>query len=164
MAVARLIKLFIASHKSDAEAFLKKLQRTSAVEVRPYSEKIASSTLPIDTAGENQSKVRKALDILNSYKDRELKKLAAKAGKMVIKRSEYENILKDHDLDEAADSIIDLDSEAANLAHRIEEARPKIHQLKVWSCFNALDLVMKRAAASGRNIRILKQLMPTLLP
>jgi len=135
MAVARLIKLFIASHKSDAEAFLKKLQRTSAVEVRPYSEKIASSTLPIDTAGENQSKVRKALDILNSYKDRELKKLAAKAGKMVIKRSEYENILKDHDLDEAADSIIDLDSEAANLAHRIEEARPKIHQLKVWSCF-----------------------------
>ena len=40
MAVARLIKLFIASHRSDTEAFLKRIQRTSAVEVRPYSEKI----------------------------------------------------------------------------------------------------------------------------
>ena len=102
MAVARLIKLFIASHKSDTEVFLKRIQRTSAVEVRPYSEKIEASTLPIDTAGENQLKVRKALDILNSYKDKELKKLAAKAGKMVIKRSEYEKILKHHNLDEIA--------------------------------------------------------------
>jgi V/A-type H+-transporting ATPase subunit I len=135
MAVARLIKLFIASHKSDAEGFLKKLQRTSAVEVTPYSEKLESTNLPIETAGENQSKVKKALDIFNSYKDKELKKLAAKAGKMVIKRSEYEKILKDHTLDEAADDIIDLGNEAENLVHRIEETLPKIHQLKLWSCF-----------------------------
>jgi V/A-type H+/Na+-transporting ATPase subunit I len=135
MAVARLIKLFIASHKSDTEAFLKRLQRTSAVEVKPYSEKIETSTLPIDTARENQSKARKALDILDSYKDKELKKLAAKAGRMVIKRSEYERILKDHDLDQAAGSIIDLDSEAASLAHRIGESSQKINQLKVWSCY-----------------------------
>ena len=44
MAVARLIKLFIASHKSDSEAFLKRIQRTSAAEVKPYSEKLESST------------------------------------------------------------------------------------------------------------------------
>ena len=55
---------------------------------------------------------------------------------MVIKRSEYEKILEeDHELDETADSIIDLDTEAASLAHRIDEADPKIHQLKIWSCF-----------------------------
>ena len=93
--------------------------------------------MPIDTAGENQSKVRKALGILDSYKDKELKKLAAKAGKMVIKRSEYEKILKeDHELDVAADKIIDLDTEAASLAHRIDEAGPKIHQLRYGHASN----------------------------
>jgi len=135
MAVARLIKLFIASHKADTEAFLKKIQKTSAVEVKPYSEKMETSTLPIDTGRENQLKVKRALDILNSYKDKELKKMAAKAGKMVVKRSEYEEILKDHKLDEIADNIIDLDTEAESLIHRLDEIMPKIHQLSIWSCF-----------------------------
>ena len=69
MAVAKLSKLFIASHKTDTEAFLKKLQRTSAVEIKPYSDKLQSSTLPIDTSRENKVKARKALDILNEYKE-----------------------------------------------------------------------------------------------
>jgi len=135
MAVARLIKLFIASHKSDTEAFLKKIQRTSAVEVKPYSEKLESSTLPIDTGRENQLKVGKALDILNSYKDKELKKLAARAGKMVLKRSEYEKMVQSDDLEDIADSILDLDNEAVNLDHRINESGPKMHQLDIWSCY-----------------------------
>jgi len=135
MAVAKLSKLFIASHKTDTEAFLKKLQRTSAVEIKPYSDKLESSTLPIDTSRENKVKARKALDILNEYKDKELKKIAAKAGKLVIKRAEYEKILESSDLEEAADEIIDLDSEAAGLGHRIFETGPKIHQLKMWSCY-----------------------------
>ncbi len=135
MAVAKLSKLFIASHKTDTEAFLKKLQRTSAVEIKPYSDKLQSSTLPIDTSRENKVKARKALDILNEYKDRELKKIAAKAGKLVIKRAEYEKILESSDLEEVADEIIDLDSEAAGLEHRIFETGPKIHQLKMWSCY-----------------------------
>jgi len=133
MAVAKLSKLFIASHKSDAEAFLKKFQRTSAVEIKPYSEKLETSTLPIDTSRENKTNVGKALDILNEYKDKELKKIAAKAGKLVIKRSEYENILEIDNLEEIAGEIIDLDSETSNLEHRISETDPKIHQLKIWS-------------------------------
>jgi len=135
MAVAKLSKLFIASHKTDTEAFLKKLQKTSAVEIKPYSDKLESSTLPIDTSRENKVKARKALDILNEYKDKELKKIAAKAGKLVIKRAEYEKILESSDLEEAADEIIDLHNEAAGLEHRIFETGPKIHQLKMWSCY-----------------------------
>ncbi|TET49017.1 MAG: hypothetical protein E3J58_05700, partial [Actinomycetota bacterium] len=102
MAVAKLSKLFIASHRAETEAFLKRLQRTSAVEVKPYAEKIESSTLPIDTSRENNIKVKKALNILDGYKDTELKKIAAKAGKLVIKRSEYEKIIQDTGLEEIA--------------------------------------------------------------
>jgi len=119
MAVAKLFKLFIASHRVETETFLKKLQKTSAVEVKPYSEKIESSTLPIDTSQENNIKVRKALNILNDYKDKELKKIAAKVGKLMIKRSEYEKIIKDTGLEEVADEIIDLDNEVRSLDHRI---------------------------------------------
>ncbi len=135
MAVAKLSKLFIASHMAETEAFLKKLQRTSAVEVKPYSEKIESSTLPIDTSRENNIKVKKALNILDGYKDTELKKIAAKAGKLVIKRSEYEKIIQDTGLEEIASEIIDLDNEAVSLDQRISETEPKIHQLGVWDCF-----------------------------
>ena len=135
MAVARLIKLFIAAHKSDAETFLKRLQKTSAVEVKPYSEKVESSIMPIETSGDNQSKVKKALDILNLYKDKELKKLAVKAGKLVIKRTEYERIIQKNNLEEIAGSIIDFDNEANNLAQRIADTGPRIHQLKIWTCF-----------------------------
>ncbi|MFC2145167.1 V-type ATP synthase subunit I [Actinomycetota bacterium] len=135
MAVAKLSKLFIASHRTETESFLKKLQRTSAVEIKPYSEKIESSTLPIDTSQENNIKVKKALDILDGYKDKELKKIAAKAGKLVIKRSEYEEIIKNTGFEEIADGIIDLDSEVRALEQKIAETEPKVHQLSVWSCF-----------------------------
>lgn len=135
MAVAKLSKLFIASHRTETESFLKKLQRTSAVEIKPYSDKIESSTLPIDTSQENNIKVKKALNILDGYKDKELKKIAAKIGKLVIKRSEYEKIIRDTGLEEIADEIIDLDNEIKSLEQRIAETEPGVHQLAVWTCF-----------------------------
>ncbi len=135
MAVAKLSKLFIASHRTETESFLKRLQRTSAVEIKPYSEKIGSSTLPIDTSQENNIKVRKALNILDDYKDKELKRIAAKAGKLVIKRGEYEKIIRNTGLEEIADEIMDLDDEARSLEQRIAETEPKVHQLAVWTCF-----------------------------
>ena len=136
MAVAKLSKLFIASHRTETESFLKRLQRTSAVEIKPYSEKIESSMLPIDTSQGNNLKVKKALNVLDGYKDKELKKIAAKAGKLVVKRSEYEKIIRDTGLEEIADEIIDLDNEARSLEQRIAETEPKVHQLAVWSCFS----------------------------
>jgi len=136
MAVAKLSKLFIASHRTETESFLKRLQRTSAVEIKPYSEKIESSTLPIDTSQENNIKVKKALNILDDYKDKELKKIAAKVGKLVIKRSEYEKIIRYTGLEEIADEIIDLDNEIKSLEQRIAETEPGVHQLAVWTCFS----------------------------
>jgi len=136
MAVAKLSKLFIASHRTETESFLKRLQRTSAVEIKPYSDKIESSMLPIDTGQENNLKVKKALNVLDGHKDKELKKIASKAGKLVVKRSEYEKIIRDTGLEEIADEIIDLDNEARSLEQRIAETEPKVHQLAVWSCFS----------------------------
>jgi len=136
MAVARLTKLFIASHKSDTEAFLKRLQKTSAAEVKPYSEKVEADIIPVETSRENQMKVGKALDILSSYReDKELKKAVSRSGKIAVKRSEYEKILQRDDLEKTADDIVDLDSEAAGLEQKIAETGPKIHQLDMWSAY-----------------------------
>jgi len=142
MAVAKLSKLFIASHRTETEAFLKKLQRISVAEVKPYAEKIESSTLPIDASRENNTKVKKALNILDGYKGMELKKIASKAGKFIIKRSEYEKIIQDTKLEEIADEIMDLDVEIKSLDLRIAETEPKINQLEIWDNFkgNIKDL------------------------
>ncbi len=142
MAVAKLSKLFIASHRTETEAFLKKLQRISVAEVKPYAEKIESSTLPIDASRENNTKVKKALNILDGYKGMELKKIASKAGKLIIKRSEYEKIIQDTKLEEIADEIMDLDVEIKSLDLRISETEPKINQLEIWDNFkgNIKDL------------------------
>jgi len=142
MAVAKLSKLFIASHRTETEAFLKKLQRISVAEVKPYAEKIESSTLPIDASRENNTKVKKALNILDGYKGMELKKIASKAGKFIIKRSEYEKIIQDTKLEEIADEIMDLDVEIKSLDLRISETEPKINQLEIWDNFkgNIKDL------------------------
>ncbi len=142
MAVAKLSKLFIASHRTETEAFLKKLQRISVAEVKPYAEKIESSTLPIDASRENNTKVKKALNILDGYKGMELKKIASKAGKLIIKRSEYEKIVQDTKLEEIADEIMDLDVEIKSLDLRISETEPKINQLEIWDNFkgNIKDL------------------------
>ena len=93
MSVAKLSKLFIISHKSDTESVLKKLQEIPiTIEVQPYTEKMEPDMLVTDTVPLYDTKVKRALNILDDYKSEKLKKVASKAGKLVVKKSEYEQI------------------------------------------------------------------------
>jgi len=116
MSVAKLSKLFIISHKSDTEAVLKKLQEIPiTIEVQPYTEKIELEMPVSDTIPLYDTKVKRALNILDDHKSEKLKKIASKAGKLVVKKSEYKRIIENVDFEEIVGSIIDIEEEIESL-------------------------------------------------
>lgn len=136
MAVAKLSKLFIISHKSDTESVLKKLQKTSIpTEIKPHMEEI---DLEIPDSGidrEHNARVEKALEVLASVKKKEVRKAISRAGKLAIRRNEYDRILKSENFEEIVDTILDIENEIEILDEKISDAEPKIHQLELWSCY-----------------------------
>lgn len=136
MSVAKLSKLFIISHKSDTEAVLKKLQKIPpTIEVQPYMEKVELEIPVSDVAPVYSIEVKKALDILNDSKSEKLKRLASKAGKMVVKKREYKKILDKTNFEEVVNSILDIKSEIDNLDSKAADMEPRIRQLNIWSCY-----------------------------
>jgi len=136
MAVAKLIKLFIISHKSDTEAVLKKLQKTPlTIEVQPYTEKVELDIPISDTAPVYNTKVKRALDILNYSKSEKLKKIASKVGKLVVRRSEYDKILENINFEQIVDSVLDIKNEIESLDSKIADMEPRVRELSKWSCY-----------------------------
>jgi V/A-type H+-transporting ATPase subunit I len=136
MAVAKLAKLFIISHKSDTEAVLKKLQRIpNTIEVQPYTEKIELEVPVSDTVPLYDTKVKRALDILDDTKSEKLKKVASKAGKLVVRRGEYERIINNVDFKEIIDGIINVKSEIESLDSRAADMEPRVRIFTEWSSY-----------------------------
>ncbi|MBC8389538.1 MAG: V-type ATP synthase subunit I [Actinobacteria bacterium] len=136
MAVAKLNKLFIISHKSDTETVLKKLQKIPiTVEVKPHTDKIDLEIPVSDTSPEYITRVKRALDILNDSKDEKLKKITSRTGKLVIRRSEYEKILESTNFKEIVDNILDIEDEMDRLDAEVTDMEPRTRQLNVWSCY-----------------------------
>jgi V/A-type H+-transporting ATPase subunit I len=136
MSVAKLSKLFIISHKSDTEAVLKKLQEIPiTIEVQPYTEKMEFEMPVSDTVPLYDTKVKRALNILDDYKTEKLKKIASKAGKLVVKKSEYERIIENVNFEEIVDGIMDIEEEIGNLDSRAADLKPKTLLLKKWSFY-----------------------------
>lgn len=157
MAVARLSKLFIISHKSDTESVLKKLQKTSiSIEIRPYTEEI---NLEIPDSGvdtEQTTRVKRALEILASVKEEKLKKVVSRAGKLVVKRNEYEKILRNEKFEEIVDDILEIESEIETFEDKIAEAEPQINQLQIWSCYKGNLEDIKTTEAYTIKLGIIK--------
>jgi V/A-type H+-transporting ATPase subunit I len=136
MSVAKLSKLFIISHKSDTEAVLKKLQEIPiTIEVQPYTEKIELEMPVSDTIPLYDTKVKRALNILDDHKSEKLKKIASKAGKLVVKKSEYKRIIENVDFEEIVGSIIDIEEEIESLDSRAADLEPKVRLLNEWSFY-----------------------------
>jgi len=135
MAVAKLSKLLIVTHKSDEESVLKKLQSTSLVEIKPLADKIEKPLLTPIKVSDDDIKVKKALKILESYKSKEMLRVAAKAGKLVIKKNEYEEILASQQFEEIVDNILDIENEIIISESKVSEIEPRINQLDAWSSF-----------------------------
>jgi len=136
MAVAKLNKLFIVTHKSDTEALLKKLQKSQiAIELKPYTEKLDLEIPPSDATPEYNSRVKEALDILDDPAEKKLKKFVSKAGKMIVRKAEYENILKGKNFEGIVENILNFREEIENLDTKIKDSEQKINKLSFWSCF-----------------------------
>jgi len=130
MAVAKLKKLLIIAHKSDEEILLKKLQKAAVVEIRPYKEKIDSSVLHLGPGSEYTSNVKKVLEIFDNYK--EGKKIASKAGKLVLKKNEYERILRNNNFEQIINDIPKIEDEINIVSSRISETESQLNQLNRW--------------------------------
>ncbi len=137
MAVAKLIKLLIVSHKSEETKVLKAIQKKAVAEIKPYtleneSQKSVSSFSELYKIGED---TKKALGILNSYKDKVGKIVASKAGKFIIKKSEYEQIAKREDFEEINKEIFEYEEEIISNDNLISDALRKIRLLGKWKPF-----------------------------
>jgi len=136
MAVAELKKLLIVTHKVDEENILKKLKSTSAVEVNPYTDKINTS---VQTSIRSSSdyvvaNVKKALDVVNKYREAG-RKVASRAGKLLVKKDEYDSILKNNDFEDIIQNILEIEDEINASSSNIKEIQPQIHKLKKWSSY-----------------------------
>jgi len=136
MAVAKLNKLFIVTHKSDTEALLKKLQKSQiTIELKPYTEEVDLEILPMDTAPVHNSRIQEVLAIFDDSGDKKLKKMISKAGKIVIGRAEYESILESFDFEEIVDNVLNIREEIGNLDIKITDSAVRINKLSFWSCY-----------------------------
>ncbi len=137
MGVAKLSKLFIISHKSDTKFVLKKLQKAPIpIEIIPYTEteKIDLKVDDFETdSAEKNVKVKKALEILESVKDKKPGKAASRAGKMLIKRSEYEKILRSENFEDIVDTVLKIENEIKNIKDKIADLEARAARLKMWS-------------------------------
>ena len=137
MAVARLVKLLIASHKSEESKVLKALQKKAVAEIKPYNPQESNLSQP-ESAMENfrnVENVKKSLEVLNNHKDKIAKKIAAKAGKIMVKREDYEQISKRPDLEEIIEEILDYENELKTSDAKIAEIQNRIKYLKIWEPF-----------------------------
>src|SRR3989304_4742639 len=136
MAVAKLNKLFIVTHKSDTEVLLKKLQKSQiTIELKPYTEEVDLEILPMDTAPVHNSRIQEVLAIFDDSGDKKLKKMISKAGKIVIGRAEYESILESFDFEEIVDNVLNIREEIGNLDTKITDSELRINKLNFWSCY-----------------------------
>ncbi|OQA21018.1 MAG: V-type ATP synthase subunit I [Actinobacteria bacterium ADurb.Bin346] len=137
MAVAKLAKLLIVTHKSDENGLLKALQKKAIAEIIPYisTEKKKSSINNGVNNSKSVSDIKKAIDILDNYKDKTFKKIAARAGKYIVKKSEYSNIIKRKDFDTIMKEVVGYDEEIRNNEAKIIEINTKIKQLQAWRPF-----------------------------
>ena len=130
MAVAKLKKLLIITHKSDENKLLKKLQKAAVAEIKPYKEKIDSSILHLGPSSEYTSNIKKVLEIFDNY--RENKKIASKAGKLVLKKNEYERILRNNNFEQIINDVLKIEDEINIVSSKISETESQLSQLNKW--------------------------------
>ncbi|MHB1346301.1 MAG: V-type ATP synthase subunit I domain-containing protein, partial [Candidatus Humimicrobiaceae bacterium] len=137
MAVAKLIKLLIVSHKSEETKVLKALQKKAVAEIKPYISETEPQKpfAPFGGLFKIGEDTKKALNILDNHKDRIAKKIASKAGKFVIKKSEYEKIINREDFEEINKEIFEYEEEIKSDDNLISDINKKISTLVKWKAY-----------------------------
>ncbi|MEO0288959.1 MAG: V-type ATP synthase subunit I [candidate division WOR-3 bacterium] len=135
MAVAKLKKLLLITHKDCEKDVLEKLKSNLFVEVRPfkrYAEKDLSAK--VKKYNEDVKILETSLDIINKY--RGIFKYIVKQGKIVVKRSEYIQISKNDKILEIAKDIVDTDAKIEEINSKIKNLKGEINHLAVWNVYS----------------------------
>ncbi len=131
MAVAKLKKLLIITHKSDEENVLKKLQKAAVAEIKPYKEKIDAAFMQVSAPSGHATDLSKAIDILDSFKEK--KQIGSKAGKYVLKRREYEEILEKYDFEQIINEVLEAKEEISIASSKINDTKSRLANLSEWT-------------------------------
>ena len=134
MAVAKLKKLLLVTHKDSEKEVLERLKTKFFVEIRPFTLNIETD---IDTKAkkynENVKILENSLDVMNKYKG--IFKYIAKQGKVVVKRSEYLQISKNDKILDVAKDIVDTDKKIEEINSKIKNLKGEINHLAVWNVY-----------------------------
>jgi len=137
MPVARLTKLLIATHKTEEARMLRTLQKNAVAEINPYlpegKEAAGTYTSNVEIIAEN---VRKAISVMDDYKDKAAKKIASKAGKYLISKSEYESIIKRDDFEDIIGQVFVLQEDIRRTDDRLEELASQTEELQQWRSYS----------------------------
>jgi len=133
MAVAKLKKLLIITHKSDEENVLKELQKAAVVEIKPYKEKIDAAFIQLSAPSGHATDLSKAIDILDSFKEK--KQIGSKAGKYVLKRKEYEEILEKYDFEQIINEVLKAKEEISITSSKINDIKSRLGSLAKWTAY-----------------------------
>ncbi|MBM3708384.1 MAG: V-type ATP synthase subunit I [Actinobacteria bacterium] len=139
MAVANLIKLLIITHKSEEIRVLRSLQKKAIAEIKPYIPKESNIPgSPPESAIEEfkmAEQVKKILQIVDGTKDKGAKKVASKAGKLVVTKEEYEQIKERDDFQDIIEEILNYENEIKINDAEILNINSKINYLKTWKAY-----------------------------
>jgi len=152
MGVARLKKLLIVSHKSEQEAVLNKLQDASLVELKPYTEKIEPVQTYASASEEYTANVKRVLDVFKKYKQK--KKPGENAGKLVLKRKEYEKILSSYNFEQLLQDIRGTEEELTIIDSEIKNMSQQLDTLSRWCAYQ--DNLEDIKTHPLYNIRLIK--------
>ncbi len=133
MAVARLKKLLIVSHKSEQADMLNKLKDASLVDLKPYTEKVEPEQTYSSANEQYSTKAKRGLEILEKHKGK--KKLGEKAGRLVLKKKEYEKILSSCNFEQILQDIMGAHEELNIIDSEIKNMGTQLDTLSRWRSY-----------------------------
>jgi vacuolar-type H+-ATPase subunit I/STV1 len=135
MAVAKLKKLLLVTHKDCEKDILEKLKSNFSVEVRPFNKYFDKDLgVKVKKYNEDVKILETSLDVINKY--RGIFKYIVKQGKIVVKRSEYIQISRNGNILNVAKDIVDTDSKIEELNSKIKNLKSEINHLAVWNVYS----------------------------
>jgi len=158
MAVAQVIKLLVATHKSEELKVIKTLQKKALAEVKPYippEQSLAESESALEVL-KIIEQVKKTLEIIENFKSKDIKKIASKAGKLVVQRHEYESIASRDDLQTVVEDIIKYEQEIRVVESEIFNLKSRINYLQSWQVYKGKISDLKNTEYATVKLGLIK--------
>lgn len=135
MAVAKLKKLLLVTHKDCEKDILEKIKTNLFVEVRPFTLKIENDlNSKVKKYNDKIKILENSLEVINKYKG--IFKYLTKQGKVVVKRSEYIQISKNDNIINFATDIVETDLKIEEINLKIKNLKSEINHLAVWNVYS----------------------------